>query len=260
MYDVDQPTPSIARVYDYALGGRENSAVDRAMFEKISAGFPEYRPWAVANREFLVRVVQFMAESGIDQFLDLGSGLPTSPSVYEVAQAIRPDVRVVYVDHDPVVSAYGRAHYHQHPNIGVAAADVRDPQTVIQQAEVQRLIDFSQPIGVLLIAVLLFVDHEASRSMMRAYRAALPVDSMIAVSLVYRDPAAIQQEQAYNPEYADEVSRQIALSLTIRTRTEVDELFEGLDLVEPGLVPVTAWRGDPDATMTGSISGVARLV
>ncbi|MGL5861471.1 MAG: SAM-dependent methyltransferase [Phycicoccus sp.] len=253
--------PSIVRVYDHALGGRDNFAVDREMFEQISRNFPEYRPWAVANRGFMARAVRFMASSGIRQFVDLGAGLPTSPSVHEVAQSVHPDASVVYVDRDPVVAAYGRAHFTRNPQVAVLQADVCDPDAIWTSPAVTRLIQASEPVGLLMVAVLHFVDHPTSLEVLARYRSLLPAGSQIAISLVYRDPAVMSLvDQNLRPDDTESIGAKMGIDLVFRPRAEVDELFEGLDLVEPGVVPVTAWRTDDGVPpMPSSLCAVVQL-
>ncbi|MGL5819139.1 MAG: SAM-dependent methyltransferase [Phycicoccus sp.] len=258
----NEQRPSIVRVYDYALGGRDNFTVDREMFEQISRTFPEYRQWAVANRGFMARAVRFMASSGIRQFVDLGAGLPTSPSVHEVAQSIHPDAAVVYVDRDPVVAAYGRAHFTQNPQVAVLQADLCDPDAIWASRAVTDSIRTSEPVGLLLVAALHFVEHSTSLEVLARYRSLLPAGSQIAISLVCRDPAVTELiEQNLRPDETSSIEARLNLNLVLRMPAEVDELFAGLDLVEPGLVPVTSWRSDDEdpAPMASSRSAVVQL-
>ncbi|MGL5817934.1 MAG: SAM-dependent methyltransferase [Phycicoccus sp.] len=253
--------PSIVRVYDYALGGRDNFAVDREMFGQISRTFPEYRQWALANRGFMARAVRFMASSGISQYVDLGAGLPTSPSVHEVAQSVHQDATVVYVDRDPVVAAYGRAHFARNPQVAVLQADLCDPDAIWASPAVAGSIRTSEPVGLLLVAALHFVDHATSREVLARYRSLLPPGSQIAISLVCRDAAATELiEQDRRLDETDSIAARLNLDLVIRTLAEVEELFDGLTLVEPGLVEVTSWRPDGDAApMPASRSAVVQL-
>ncbi|MGL4175220.1 MAG: SAM-dependent methyltransferase [Dermatophilaceae bacterium] len=251
---------SIVRVYDHALGGRDNFAVDREVFEQISRGFPQYRPWALANRGFMARAVRFMASSGIRQFVDLGAGLPTSPSVHEVAQSVHPEATVVYVDRDPVVAAYGKAHFVRNPQVAVLQADICDVDAVWASPPVSQSIRVSEPVGLLMVAVLHFVDHATSLEVLARYRSLLPLGSQIAISLVYQDPTVMSViDQNLRPEEAEAIRAKIGVDVILRPREEVDQLFEGLNLIEPGLVPVTAWRTDDDASMSASLCAVAQL-
>ncbi|MCW2863733.1 MAG: hypothetical protein JWP48_5441, partial [Actinoallomurus sp.] len=154
---VDTNRPSVARMYDYYLGGKDNYAVDRDAVAKVAEVLPEVRQVARENRAFLRRAVRYMARQGIRQFIDIGSGLPTAGNTHEIAQEIIPGARVVYVDNDPVVLAHARDMLHGLPGTMITNHDLRDPRSIISDPRVRAILDFDEPVAVLLIAVLHFV-------------------------------------------------------------------------------------------------------
>jgi hypothetical protein len=250
--DVDTSQPSVARVYDYALGGKNNFAVDRQLFQRITKVFPEYRAWALANRDFMARAVQFMAESGIRQFVDLGTGIPTSPNVHEVARQTHPDACVVYVDHDPIVVAHNRALLARSRGVVAVRHDLREPDRVLEDPKVRDAIDLRQPVGVLLIAVLHFVRHDIAPGVVARYCRALAPGSMVAISTVCLDPQGGRTEHL--PE-ADAIAAEWSARIVLRTAAEIAELFGDLEMVQPGIVDVPRWRRDD--TDTGFVYGLA---
>ncbi len=239
---MDRPSP--ARIYDYHLGGAHNFAADRQAAEQIAAIMPELPLIMRANRAFLYRAVRYLADAGIRQFLDLGSGIPTVGNVHEIAQRAAPGSRVVYVDIDPVAVAHGQALLAGDEDAAAIEADLRDVQGVLGHPEVHRLIDFSRPVGVLMVAVLHFVpDHDVPVDIVARYRDAVASGSYLVLS----HAAASEEEQA--PAGADEAtaaySRDV-MEATLRTRAEVAALFDGFETVEPGVVYVSQWR--PEST------------
>lgn len=240
--DIERPSP--ARIYDYHLGGSHNFAADRQAAEQIAAIMPELPLIMRANRAFLVRAVRFLADSGIRQFLDLGSGIPTRGNVHEIAQQAAPGARVIYVDQDPVAVAHGQALLDGNKEAAAIQADLRDVAGVLGAPDVERLIDFSQPVGVLMVAVLHFVpDRDDPAGIVARYR-----DAVVAGSyLVCSHAAASEDEQA--PEGADAATEAYSRSVTeatLRTRAEVAGLFAGFELVDPGVVYVNEWRPESD--------------
>ena len=187
-FGIDTTVPSTARMYDYWLGGHDNFAADRAAALKVSEAAPEAQLMAVENRRFLRRAVRYLAaEAGIAQFLDIGTGLPTQGNVHQVAQDINPAARVVYVDNDPMVLAHSRA-LKTGGNTVVIEADLRDPRAILDQPGTRKLIDFSQPLAVLLVAVLHFIsDDEDPHAIVAAIRDALPPGSYLVLSHVTGD-------------------------------------------------------------------------
>jgi hypothetical protein len=235
---VDVTRPSIARVYDYLLDGKDNFAADRAVAEKLMASNLEPKRLALITRDFLVRAVRFAAERGVDQFLDLGSGLPTSPSVHEVARDVIPGARVAYVDNDPAVIAHNRALLATGDGLVSILADVRDPRSVLGSETVQACLDLSRPAVVLLLGVMHFIgDEEDPEGMLGQYRDALAPGSLLVLSTGTSegaDPAVVSgTRDAY---------RKYSTPFRLRSRAEIERLFDGFDLVEPGLVPMQDWR------------------
>lgn len=235
---VDTETPSTARMYDYYLGGKHHYPADREAAERVLTVFPQLAPILRANRAFLVRAVRHMTESGIRQFLDLGTGLPTQENVHQVAQAVAPDARVVYVDNDPVALAHARALLATDTQTTVADADLRQPEQVLAHPEATKLIDLDEPIGLLCVAVLHFVtDDEDPAGIVARYRSAMASGSHVAVSIANSDsgdPDAFRQ--------LEEIYRNATSPLVLRPRTQIQTLFEGFRLVEPGLVDIPDWR------------------
>lgn len=237
---IDTKTPSVARMYDYYLGGKHHYPVDREAAEQVLTAFPELPSIARANRAFLVRMVRFMTQAGIRQFLDLGTGLPTQENVHQVAQASRPDAHVVYVDNDPVTLAHGRALLANDDHTIVADADLRHPEQVLTHPEVTGLLDFNEPLAVLFIAVLHFVTQEEDAAgIVAAFRDALPSGSYIGMSIANADVVDPEQRRQH-----EELYRSTTSQFVFRTRAQIQDLLEGFDLVEPGLVAIPDWRPD----------------
>ena len=243
---LDRNVPHIARMYDYWLGGKDNYAADRAVADQITAIFPDILVNVRAQRAFLGRVVRYLAaDAGIWQFLDIGTGLPSANNTHEVAQRFVPQSRVVYVDNSPVVLAHARALLSSGPQGATAfvEADLRDTGKTV--AEAARILDLSQPVAVLLLGVLPFIpDDDDPAAVVARLMAALPPGSYLAVAHPASDIAAEQVARSvrrYNHQARDPV--------TARTYAEVGRFFDGLDLVEPGLVQLHRWRaGTEDLT------------
>ncbi|GAA4617521.1 SAM-dependent methyltransferase [Saccharopolyspora hordei] len=235
---VDLEKPNAARVYDYYLGGDHNFAVDRQMAEEAIAMWPELPLVMQANRAFLRRAVQVCAERGIRQFLDLGSGIPTVGNVHEVAQAAAPGARVVYVDTDPVAVAYSRKLLRDNPDATIVDADLRDPERVLGSPEVTELLDLSEPVALMMVAVLHFVpDSDAPRKVVARYREALAPGSYLVIS-----HASHEGRPDVGPAHADLYRERTATPLTMRSTEEVTGFFDGFELVEPGVVFLPQWR------------------
>jgi S-adenosyl methyltransferase len=253
---IDASVATGARMYDYWLGGHDNFAADRIAALKIAERAPETPLAARANRAFLGRAVRFLAgEAGIRQFLDLGTGLPTRGNVHQVAQAITPGARIVYVDNDPMVLAHSRALKTGEGTV-VIRADLRDADTILGHPDTRRLIDFSEPLAVLFVSVLHFVaDPDAHEAVARFTGAAAP-GSYLVLSHATSDPDP-QAGAAGMAVYAG-----TANPSTLRTHEEVLAFFDGLDILDPGLVPVQQWRpGEPapaDAGRAWIVGGVGR--
>jgi hypothetical protein len=249
---VDPTRPNVARTYDYFLGGKDNFAADREAGEQILRQSPEVRSTLRANRSFLGRVVRFLAgEAGITQFIDLGTGLPTQENVHQVAQAASPAARVAYVDNDAVVLAHARALLARDTNTTVAGADLRRPAEVLADPGLRGLIDLAQPTALLMMAVLHFVGDDADApAIIAEYRDALVPGSYLALSLGTTDgvdPAKIADAQR--------VYRSSSAQLTYRSRAQIEQLFDGFELVEPGLVRLPQWRPDSELSARAERKG-----
>jgi hypothetical protein len=237
---IDLDRPNAARMYDYALGGSHNFAVDREMVERVEAMMPGSSLIAHANRAFLRRAVRYCLDAGVRQFLDIGSGIPTVGSVHEVAHAIAPDSRVVYVDVDAVAVAHGQAILRDDPMATALAGDVRRPAEILADPRLTKLLDFTEPVAVLLIAVLHFVpdaDHPAG--IVRKLRERLVPGSYLVIS------HATPEERPDDADTVRQLYRGTSSPLSMRSRPEIEALFAGFDLVEPGLTWVTSWRPTP---------------
>ena len=236
---VDTTVPSPARVYDYWLGGGHNFAPDRALAEKILQIMPGVRDAARLNRSFLRRAALHMVEQGVRQFLDIGSGIPTVGNLHEIVQAEAPDARVVYVDKDPVAVAHSRLMLADNENAAVVQADMRDPEVVLSSPEVKRLLRDDEPVGLLMLLMLHWVpDEDDPQKLVATYRDALPAGSFLAMTHVAKDQIDESVDQA-----AAVVNRsRSADQMHMRTHVQVSALFDGFELVEPGLVGCGEWR------------------
>jgi len=234
--DIDLTKPSIARAYDVVLGGKDNFAVDRQVVGEMLKIVPELPQVAAYNRQVLSRGVRYLAaQGGIRQFLDLGSGLPTRENTHQVAQRVAPDTHVVYVDNDPIVLAHGRAILAENANTAVVTADLRDPAAVLANPGVTRLIDLSQPVGVLLVGILHHLhDGEDPEGVARTYMDAVPSGSYLFMTAFCRSfPEAAELEQTYLSALG---------TGRFRTREQLQAFFGDLEMVEPGLVYLPEWR------------------
>jgi hypothetical protein len=245
----DTTVANQARIYDYLLGGKDNYAADRAAVDAVLKVAPEMGFAARANRAFLGRVVRFLAaEGGIRQFLDIGTGIPTAGNTHQVAQAVAPESRVVYVDYDPVVLAHARALLTSH-EAGATEyidADLRDTSAILGRAA--RLLDFTKPVAVTLLMILHVIpDSDDPYALVAEVMDALPSGSYLAVSHLGSDLLEGEAKQGFE----DIVSRQAQQQYIGRTREQVARFLEGTDLLEPGLVRVEEWRPDPEAGETG---------
>lgn len=263
---VDTATPSPARLYDYYLGGQHNFAVDRAAGEKIRAAMPELEDAAWVNRGFLGRAAGWLADNrGIRQFIDIGAGLPTQNNTHEVVHKVAPDARVVYVDHDPEVEVYSRPMLEEVPTARVVTADFRDPAKVLDHPDTRALIDFSEPVGLLLVAVVHFVADETDPwGLVARYRDALAPGSYLALSHITDDNQPPRPVQAIRDVYANATE-----NIHFRTKADVERLFAGWELLPPyeGADAAVTWIGywgaeDPEAADSDgsrwSYAGVAR--
>lgn len=233
-------------MYDYYLGGHHNFPVDRAAADQVIAAFPDMPLVAQANRSFLRRAVRFLIEAGITQFLDLGSGIPTVGNVHEVAQSVRPDARVLYVDLDEVAVTHGRALLANNPNATVIQADARRPETIFEHEETRRLLDVTRPLGVLVVALLHFIpdDIEAEKLMHSLYDLVAP-GSYFAFTHAMTEPTVVLTPEGL--ERASSVYQRSTAPFAARSRERIQRLVTHLALVEPGLVYLPLWRPEgPD--------------
>ena len=245
----DTTVANQARIYDYLLGGKDNYAADRAAVDAVLKVAPEMGFAARANRAFLGRVVRYLAaEAGIRQFLDIGTGIPTAGNLHQVAQAVAPESRVVYVDYDPVVLAHARALLTSH-EAGATEyldADLRDTDKILGGAA--RLLDLTEPVAVTLLMILHVIpDSDDPYALVAKVMDALPPGSYLAVSHLGSDLLDREAKQGFE----DIVSRSAQQQYIGRTREQMARFFAGTDLVEPGLVRVEEWRPDPDPGETG---------
>ncbi|HEY7429699.1 MAG TPA: SAM-dependent methyltransferase [Streptosporangiaceae bacterium] len=254
---VDTQRANVARVYDYLLGGTHNFLADQDVGRMIAAIEPNARAIGRANREFLGRAVRFMSAEGIRQFLDIGSGIPTEGNVHEVAQQAAPGARVVYVDVDPVAIAHSKAILAGNEAATVIDADLREPEQILSHDVTRRMIDFRQPVGLLLVAVLHFItDAEDPWRIVGTLRDALAPGSYVALchgTEEGKPDAAHAAEKLYN--------RSVAADLHMRTRAEIQRFFDGFELVAPGVVDIPSWRPDSPADagkFWGGLVGVGR--
>jgi hypothetical protein len=255
----DPRIPNMARMYDYALGGKDNFAADREAVQKLFSFAPENRDVPRANRRFLGRAVRFAADQGVSQFLDLGTGLPSQGHVHEVVGEINPGAHVVYVDYDPVVVAHGRALLTGSDSVTVVEADIREPDSLLASPDVTRLIDFAQPVAVLFVAVLHGIPDEADPAgIVRAVGERMSPGSYLIVSHLTSEghpPELVAQKEA--------IFARSSAPVSYRGRDQIIRMFDGFDLVEPGLTAVTQWRGEPldeklDAAGQWWLGGVGR--
>lgn len=235
--DVDVDRPSAARVYDYYLGGSHNFAVDREMARRAVAEWPELPHIMRSNRAFLRRAVRWCVEQGVDQFLDIGSGIPTAGNVHEVARAGNPAARVVYVDVDPVAVAHSVTLLADVPGTGVVQADLCDVDDVLEDPVVAEVLDLDRPVALLVVALLHFVgDERGPAAALARYRDRLAPGSLLVLSHATADEAT-DRAAGHLALYRD-----TATPMSMRPHAEVLRFFDGYELVEPGLVPLPRWR------------------
>jgi hypothetical protein len=238
--DVDLSKPNAARVYDYFLGGANNFDVDRVFAKKVAQILPDAPFLAIENRSFLRRAVKFLAEQGVRQFLDLGSGIPTVGNSHEIAQAVDPSCRVVYVDFEAVAVAHSELILQDNANAAIVRADLTEPDSVLKHPITTELLDFGRPVAVMMFASIHFVPDSANPDgLVAAYRDATAPGSYLALSHGTSDERPDVQE-------AVEEYKTTANPAILRTRSRVLEFFDGYDLVEPGLVFTPEWHGELD--------------
>jgi hypothetical protein len=254
----DTSVAHVARVYNYWLGGKDHFAADRAAGEQAIKAFPNIVLSARANRAFLARAVRFLAgEAGIRQFLDIGTGIPSASNTHEVAQSVAPESRVVYVDNDPVVLTHARALLASGPGgaTDYIDADLRDPEQILASAA--RLLDFGRPVAVMLMAILQHLgDEDDPYKIVATLLGAMPPGSYLALSHPAKDIDAVSMAKM-----ADSLNQMMAEKVTFRDRPAVARFFDGLELVEPGMVQASKWRPASEAEAASPAAlwaGVAR--
>lgn len=244
---VDLKRPNAARMYDYYLGGSHNFAIDREAANAVLAVAPEVAVAARANRSFLRRAVRYAMRQDIRQFLDLGSGVPTVGNVHEIVHSRQPTAPVVYVDNDPIAVAHTKALTNNDPYVGVIRADIRDIGAVLNDFVLCRLLDFTEPVTVLLVSILHFIpgDHTA---MLRTLRTTMSTGSLLVIS------HASTVTPSGQTKAVQQLYRHTPTPVRLRSHKQIRAMLTGLDLVHPDrqplspadLVPVTKWRPDPD--------------
>jgi hypothetical protein len=252
---IDLDTPNAARIYDYLLGGATNSAADREMAREVIRAMPEVEYLTWANRAFLRRAVRHLVASGVRQFIDIGSGIPTAGNVHEVAQAADPTCRVVYVDREPTAVVHSELLLQDNEFAAVLQEDFRRPGAVLASPEVQRLIDFDQPVGLLLFALLHHIgDEDDPAGLLSVYRDALPEGSYLALSHSTHEAESDHILTVYDLYAANRTP------ITLRGRAEIERMIAGFEPLEPGIVHVPRWRPefpeDADHTEEAAIYGV----
>jgi hypothetical protein len=252
----DRPTP--ARMYDYFLGGKDNFDVDREAAAKVDAVLGRTVTYDTVweNRRFLQRATRWLASRGIDQFLDIGTGLPTQGNVHEIAQQVNPSSRVVYVDNDPIVLIHGRALLASDRTTTIITADARNPRGIVTHPDATALLDFSRPVAVLMVALFHFIrDAEDPAGLLAQFMDAVPAGSYLVLSHLTSDGPPSE-----GVARAEEVYRSATSPMTFRPRAAIERYFDGLELVEPGVVRPWQWHpADDDSPRTEWLyAGVAR--
>ena len=235
----DTTLPNAARIYDFLLGGKDNFTVDREAAARLLELIPDGAVACQDNRQFLGRAVRYLtAERGIRQFIDIGTGLPTQGNVHEIAQGIAPEVRVVYVDYDPIVITHANALLAKQPSVIAHQGDLREPEKIIGHPAVQDHIDFSKPLAILLVAVMHFVTAaENPGRIAKALKDAMPPGSYLVLTHITADDIDPKASEA-----AQRVYQGASAPVVPRSHAEIMGFFEGLALVEPGVVNVRDWR------------------
>jgi SAM-dependent methyltransferase len=238
---IDTSVAHPARMYDYYLGGKDNYQVDRDTAEEVLAVLPEGRDMARANRAFLGRAVRYLARNGIKQFLDIGTGIPGPDNTNDVAHSVEPEARVVYADNDPIVLTHATALLARHDpkHTTVIQADLRDPDSILEHPDAHAVLDFDQPMAVLLVAVLHFIKHsEDPVAAVDRIKAALAPGSYLVISHGTAD---------FEPDRANTAAagyNHASAPFVLRSKSQVERFFEGFELIEPGLVQIPWWRPD----------------
>jgi SAM-dependent methyltransferase len=258
--DIDTERPTLARAYDYLLGGEHNFASDREMIRQAMEFMPDLPIQAQANRGFLHRAVNFLVASGIRQFLDIGSGIPTRGNVHEVAQKAAQDAKVVYVDIDPVAVSHSRQLLAGNRNTAVIQEDARNAKAIVEHPDVRALFDFDQPVAVLMVALLHVIpDADDPYAIVATLRSVMAPGSYLVIGHGTADGRPADAARL------TELSRKTPTTLTTRDRAAILRFFDGFELVEPGLVWVPEWRPESpddipdDPGLSSNYAGVGRL-
>lgn len=256
---IDTTKASIARVYDAFLNGKDNYEIDREVLRRVQQVAPEAVRLGLDNRDFLIRVTRFIAsQTGITQFLDCGSGLPTAENTHQVAQRIQPEARVVYIDNDPVVLAHGRALLEENDQTHFSAADIFEPHQILDDQIVRRYLDFSEPIALFQLGTLHHYDGERSpQDIMAEYIDALPSGSYVAISHFF-DPQTTPELSELARKLEQVFLHSPMGSGWFRTRPEIEGMFPGLELVDPGLVACVDWW--PDGPQIKPVEPIQRCI
>ncbi|WP_392674466.1 SAM-dependent methyltransferase [Streptomyces sp. LN785] len=242
---IDISVPSVSRMYDFYLGGSHNFEVDREAARKAMEFMPGLPKIMQANRAFMRRAVRHAVSEGVTQFLDIGSGIPTFGNVHEVALAADPEARVAYVDHDSVAVAHSQAVLEGNDRAVIANADLRRPQEILKNSEVNEVLDLNRPVALLLVAVLHFIeDADDPQSAVAELTEALAPGSLLILTHASYEGVPLAREEAGG---AVGVYRDIRNPLIMRSREEIGRFFEGYEMVEPGLVSMPDWRPDSPA-------------
>ncbi|WP_227980639.1 SAM-dependent methyltransferase [Nocardia spumae] len=243
LVEFDTEKAHSARMYDYYLGGKDHYPADREAASQVMEAFPETAQAARANREFVHRAARFAAHDGVRQFLDIGTGIPTEPNLHNAVQAVDPRCRVVYVDHDPLVLAHAQALMigSEQGRTAFIPSDVRDPDVVLRSDAFRAIIDLSEPVALNLAAVMHFItDEEGAYDIVRAYLDAFAPGSYLSITHASSD---------LNPETFEKIAEVYAragMTVALRDKAGTARFFDGLDLVEPGVVPLHRWRPNTD--------------
>ncbi|MER7542165.1 SAM-dependent methyltransferase [Actinomadura sp.] len=261
---VDSTVPSPARMYDYILGGTANYEVDRQAVEKVRAHMPDLEDAAWANRGFLQRSVKWLAENGIRQFIDIGAGLPTGNNTHDAVQRVAPDARILYVDNDPLVEIHAKSLLEGVPGTAFITADFRDPEGLLGHEQTRAMIDFTQPVALLLVTVTHFVsDEDDPWGLVRRYVSEIAPGSYIALSAISSDRQVSEELDQVTAVYAKSSSQ----GAYPRPRAEIERFFTGLEIVPPyegapaEVCHIGVWGAeDPDeANSDGSRLGYAAV-
>jgi hypothetical protein len=259
---VDPSIPSAARMYDYYLGGKDNFASDREAAENFIKIVPGIQTMARDNRAFLSRALTEIAGRGVRQFLDIGSGLPTQENAHQVVHRTTPDAAVVYVDNDPIVLAHGRALLEDNPHTVVVQADMREPKALLDHPEIRAKIDFDQPVAVILLAILHFIPDDAdAAAIITAVRERLVPGSYLVISHAYAGELPAEVRSQMTGVYRSTT----AGSVTMRTPAHLAAYTEGLEVLDPGIVLLQAWRpefeedAEFDLSQPGGLAVVAKV-